>query len=69
LKIPTYMTEADGNIIIDMMEQAIATPELDAKIWDIIEEEVSYYFAGEKTLEETVKILQKRVNLYLEESR
>ncbi|MBR5994747.1 MAG: hypothetical protein IK018_13150 [Lachnospiraceae bacterium] len=69
LKIPTYMTEADGNIIIDMMEQAIATPELDAKIWDIIEEEVSYYFVGEKTLEETVKILQKRVNLYLEESR
>ena len=63
------MTEADGNIIIDMMEQAIATPELDVKIWDIIEEEVSYYFAGEKTLEETVKILQKRVNLYLEESR
>ena len=69
IQVPTYMTEADGNVIIDMMEQAVVAPTLDDRIWDIIEEEVSYYFAGEKTLEETVNILQKRVNLYLEESR
>lgn len=40
-------------------------PQIDA----IIHEELSYFFGGSKSAEETVEIIQRRVQLYLDETR
>lgn len=42
--------------------------ELDV-VRDIVREETDAYFAGDKGLEETVRVIQRRVQLYLDESR
>lgn len=42
--------------------------ELDV-VRDIVREETDAYFAGDKGLEETVRVIQSRVQLYLDESR
>ncbi len=36
-------------------------------VWSIISEDASAYFAGAKTLDETVKIIQNRVETYIAE--
>ena len=36
---------------------------------EILEDETSYMFAGEKTVEETAEQIDKRVQLYLTEQR
>ncbi len=41
----------------------------DRKIYDIAYETASAYFAGDKTLDETVALLQNRVGLYVNEQR
>ena len=41
----------------------------DRKIYDIAYETASAYFAGDKTLDETVALLQNRVGLYVNENR
>lgn len=40
----------------------------DTNIWKIIEEETEFYFSGEKKVEEAVKIIQNRVQTYINES-
>jgi len=39
----------------------------DANIWDIVSEEAEAYFAGEKTLEQVVQIIQNRAEIYIRE--
>ena len=41
----------------------------DNAIYDIIEDACGPYFAGDKTLEETVKLVQNRVTLYVNENK
>lgn len=45
--------------------QTYCPPEINA----IIHEELSYFFGGSKSAEDTVKIIQRRVQLYLDETR
>lgn len=40
----------------------------DTNIWKIIEEETEFYFSGEKKVEEVVKIIQNRVQTYINEN-
>ena len=40
----------------------------DASIYNIIEENATAYFAGDKTLDETVDLIQRRVALYVSEN-
>lgn len=40
----------------------------DTNIWNIIEEEVAYFFNGTKSSEETAKVIQNRVKLYINEN-
>ena len=40
----------------------------DKNIWNIIEEEAEVYFYGKRTIEETVEMIQNRVEVYLSES-
>ncbi len=41
----------------------------DSTVWDIIEEQVQPYFAGDKSLDETIDLIQGRVELYVNEQR
>lgn len=40
----------------------------DSKVSDIISEEVSAYFSGQKTAEQVAEIIQNRVNVYINEN-
>ena len=63
------LTKEDYEIFIDMMESAEPFNDIGTVIRDIIWEEAERYFAGEKSVDEVIKIIQKRVNLYLEEKK
>ncbi len=41
----------------------------DNTVYDIVEESASPYFAGDKTLDETIQLIQNRVTLYVNENR
>ena len=61
--------DEDVAVLRDMIENAEVAKTLDGPVMDIIAGEMPAYFAGEKSLDETIKIIQKRVNLYVEENR
>ena len=39
------------------------------KWFEIITDQAGAYFSGDKSLDETVKLIQDRVNLYINENR
>lgn len=41
----------------------------DSAIYDIVLEQAGPYFAGDKTLDETVDLIQRRVTLYVNEQK
>ena len=50
------------------INSAVAKPELPTKVMEIIKEESEPYFAGIKNAEETARIIQDRVSVYISES-
>lgn len=55
-KLYTLINTTGGNYVFDK------------NIWNIIEEEAEVYFYGKRTIEETVEMIQNRVEVYLSES-
>jgi len=53
--------------MLDFFENCRMQAGSDPVIADIVEEELSYWYGGAKTLEETTKIIQSRVWIYLNE--
>ena len=51
----------------DLINGAGAYPDAVEKIIDMIYEESQMYFEGDKSLDDTVKIIQNRVSTYLSE--
>lgn len=52
---------------LECMDGCVPRPD---KSWDVIrmiQEEVNYYFDGERDMEQTIDVLQRRVQLYLDE--
>ena len=52
---------------LECMDSCVPRPN---KSWDVnrmIQEEVNYYFDGERNMEQTIDVLQRRVQLYLDE--
>ena len=41
----------------------------DKAVFDIVQESLGPYFAGDRTLDETVALVQNRVGLYLSEQK
>lgn len=41
----------------------------ESNVWDIIREQADIYFAGDKSLDETADLSQRRVTLYVNENR
>lgn len=54
---------------LDILEKGTALPGWDADMGGIILEEAEAYFRGDKTADEAAEIIQKRIQLYLEEQR
>ena len=40
---------------------------IDKNVWNVIEEEAASYFAGDKSVEEAVGLIQRRIELILSE--
>ncbi len=63
------VTQADIDRIKALIDGATAMPDIDQKAAEMIMEEVQNYFAGDKPLHETVKVIQSRVGIYLAEKQ
>lgn len=63
------MDKSDYDVIENMLEHATLGHSLDDIVRDIVREELPAFFTGEKSFDEVVKVMQKRVNLYIEEKK
>ncbi len=63
------LTDEQVELLYFMLEHAQPDNFYAKDIQDIVEEELTPYFAGEKTAEEAVRILHNRVQLFLEENK
>ncbi|MCH5340507.1 MAG: hypothetical protein J1E01_03470 [Acetatifactor sp.] len=57
----------DSQAINAFLEQCVPAPGRYAEIIKIINEELSAYWAGDKSVNEVVKIIDNRVQVYLDE--
>ena len=62
-----HLSEEDEAELRAMIESVSITTEFDQEIMNLIREDASAYFAGAKSLEETVKVIQSRVSIYVAE--
>ena len=63
------MDEEDMKVLENMVEGATLSCEMDDTVREIIGDEIESYFHKEKSLDDVINVIQKRVNLYLEEKR
>ena len=63
----TGFTERDKEQFLYIVENAYRNTMGDSEIFYIVREESAPYFAGDKSLDEVVKIIQNRASLYLDE--
>lgn len=64
-----YATQEEIDVVMHMIEHAELSVPSDSEIITIIEEELESYFAGSKTKDAAVAIIQDRVQLYLDERK
>lgn len=62
-------TQEDVQRLDDLVNSINKIELCDAVIYDIVLEQCGPYFAGDKTLDETVDMIQRRVGLYVNENR
>ncbi|MDE6761965.1 MAG: extracellular solute-binding protein, partial [Lachnospiraceae bacterium] len=65
----TPATQDEINMFMDLINNTKRVYYHNAVVNNIIQEEAAYYFMGEKNLEDTVKIIQNRVETYVNEKR
>lgn len=63
------MTEDRIREYMEALEDVRATPARNRPVIDIICEEAEYYFNGDKSIKEVVKVIKSKVGLYLAERR
>lgn len=61
-------TAEEVELVYSLIEMAGAEKEMEQTIVEIIKEEAAYMYEGNKTTEEVAKVIQNRVQLYLDES-
>ena len=67
---PVYaLTQADIDQILALINATTGVYDYDTEILDIVSQEVSAYFAGDKDVKATADMIQSRVNLYVQEQR
>ena len=65
--IEVVITDEDKAAMMDFFENCHMRADSDPVITSIVEEELSFWNGGARTLEETAKIIQSRVWIYLNE--
>lgn len=63
----SYMSEEERDKQLALLEHVQTDPLDNQAIRNMICEEASYYFAGVKSLEDTCRVIQSRVHMYLAE--
>ncbi len=63
------LTQDEVDQIMALIEGTTQVMRNDTKLNSIITEEAAAYFEGQKTLEQTVDIIQNRASIYINESR
>ncbi len=63
------LTQAQIDNIMELIRGTTVVARNDADMNDIINEEIAPYFAGTQSLDDTVKHIQSRVSIYVNESR
>lgn len=63
----TAITDADARQVLELIENATTLSAIDDELRNIIFEEASTYFAGDRKAEETAEIIQNRVKVYVGE--
>lgn len=53
----------------DLVNSTKKVQDYDESLMEIVQEEAKTYFAGEKSLDETVKIIQNRIETYVNENK
>ena len=54
---------------VNIMQRVYLDTEHDDSVMNIVNEEIEYFFNGERTAEQTAEYIQSRVNLYVNEQR
>ncbi len=65
--VPGHMEPEDRDALMAIFEGDVLVAQNDETLMDMIREDASAYFAGAKSLEETVKVIQSRVSIYVAE--
>jgi hypothetical protein len=63
------ISEEDVRYIKSFLQSVDVLMSYEQGVMDIINEEAKMYYAGNKTAEETAKIIQSRVQIYVSEGR
>lgn len=63
------LTDEEINTFRSIVEKSKGRWEPDDKIWDIVKEEASAYFAGDKSVDDVCTVIQDRVTTYVNESK
>lgn len=61
------ITSSQAKQLLDCIRRAEKVSQVEPRIYNVFMEEAEYYFNGAKSLEETAKIIQARVSLYVNE--
>lgn len=64
-----YPDDADVQKVMDLINATSSIFFYDQALMEIIQEEASYYFAGQKTASNVADIIQSRASIYIAESR
>ncbi|MCM1534735.1 MAG: extracellular solute-binding protein [Clostridium sp.] len=62
-------TKEEVNLVVELIESATAGAATDDQILNIITEEAEPFFQGQKSIEDVTDIIQRRVQLYLDENQ
>lgn len=54
---------------LECMDECVPRPMKSSDVWSMIREEMAYYFDGARDMDQTIDVLQRRVQLYLDEHK
>ena len=61
------ITEEDIDALCDLMDHADASCAMDQSMFDVISEEAAAYFAGDRSMDEVLKLIENRTSLIVSE--
>lgn len=62
------LRQEDCDALFEIISSTNSSRVFDASIWNIVEEEATAYFKGEKPLEQVIQVIQNRAQTYIQEN-